>query len=97
MHGGSKQPTFPTRGPKKQLRWHDGFVVEHREIQDDDEAGGGTVHQYTLFFPIDAQDEVVTTPLNGKDVCFRKPHLSDPKASEREMSRARAALGEAEE
>ena len=45
---------------------------------------------HPIFFPIDAQDEVVTTPLNGKDVCFRKPHLSDPKASEREMSRARA-------
>lgn len=38
-----------------------------------------------------------TTPLNGKDLCFRKPHLSDPKASDREMNRARAALGEAEE
>ena len=40
---------------------------------------------------------LATTPLNGKDLCFRKPHLSDPKASDREINRARAALGEAEE
>ena len=53
--------TFPT-GPKNELRWHDGFVVEYGEIQDD-EGGAGTVHQYSLFFPIDAADEVVTTPV----------------------------------
>ena len=87
--------TFPT-GPKNELRWHDGFVVEYGEIQDD-EGGAGTVHQYSLFFPIDAAGCECTTPFNGKDLCFRKPHLSDPKASEREMSRARAALSEAAE
>ena len=79
--------TFPT-GPKNELRWHDGFVVEYGEIQDD-EGGAGTVHQYSLFFPIDAAGCECTTPFNGKDLCFRKPHLSDPQASEREMTRAR--------
>ena len=87
--------TFPT-GPKNELRWHDGFVVLYGEIQDD-EGGAGTVHQYSLFFPIDAAGCECTTPFNGKDLCFRKPHLSDPQASEREMTRARAALGEAAE
>ena len=81
---------------KNELRWHDGFVVQYGEIQDD-EGGAGTVHQYSLFFPIDAAGCECTTPFNGKDLCFRKPHLSDPKASEREMSRARAALSEAAE
>ena len=47
---------------KNELRWHDGFVVQYGEIQDD-EGGAGTVHQYSLFFPIDAADEVVTTPV----------------------------------
>ena len=78
-------PTGPkNERTKNELRWHDGFVVQYGEIQDN-EGGAGTVHQYSLFFPIDAADEVVTTPFNGKDLCFRKPHLSDPQASEREM------------
>ena len=94
--GGSRQPSPHATGPKNELRWHDGFVVEYGEIQDD-EGGAGTVHQYSLFFPIDAAGCECTTPFNGKDLCFRKPHLSDPKASEREMSRARAALNEAAE
>ena len=92
--------TFPT-GPKNELRWHDGFVVLYGEIQDD-EGGPGTVHQYSLFFPIDAAGCECTTPFNGKDLCFRKPHLSaDPKASERKMmikmTRARAALSDSAE
>ena len=94
MEGQGHFPNRPTRRAAH-LRWHDGFVLKYNEIQHDD---GGTAHQYTLFFPIDAADCLATTPLDGKDLCFRKPrHLSDPKASDREMNRARAALGEAEE
>ena len=70
---------------------------KYDEIERDE---GGTAHQYTLFFPIDAADAVATTPLDGKDLCFRKPggaNLPDPKASDREMTRAKAALSETEE
>ena len=44
--------------------------------------GEGVEYQYTLFFPINATViyEVVSAPFNGKDICFRKQHLPDPKA-----------------
>ena len=35
-------------------------------------------------------DEVVSTPINDKALCFRKANLSDPKVSEREVTQARA-------
>ena len=94
QHGGSLmrwriKATFPT-GPKNELRWHDGFVFDHNQLER--EEGEGVEYQYTLFFPIDATDEVVSAPFNGKDICFRKQHLPDPKASEREMKKARAVL-----
>ena len=69
--------TFPT-GPKNELRWHDGFVFDHNQLER--EEGEDIEYQYTLFFPIDATDEVVSAPFNGKDICFRKQHLPDPKA-----------------
>ena len=49
--------TFPT-GPKNELRWHDGFVFDHNQLER--EEGEGVEYQYTLFFPIDATDEVVS-------------------------------------
>ena len=79
--------TFPT-GPTRELRWHDGFVMSCSELT----AGDSTTYRYVLFFPIDATDEVVSTPFNDKALCFRKAHLADPKAemSEREVTQARA-------
>ena len=45
--------TFPT-GPKNELRWHDGFVFDHNQLER--EEGEGVEYQYTLFFPINATD-----------------------------------------
>ena len=35
-------------------------------------------------------------PFNDKSICFRKQNLPDPKVSEREMARARAAQAQGE-
>ena len=45
--------TFPT-GPKNELRWHDGFVFDHNQLER--EEGEVVEYQYTLFFPINATD-----------------------------------------
>jgi hypothetical protein len=55
------------------------------------------IFRYNLFFPVDGQTEWVRSPFNNKDVCFRKAHLSDPKASDEEMRRARAAMADSED
>ena len=47
---------------------------------------------YRLFFKIDLGDEWAAPPFKDKDLCFRKPHLSDPKASEQELRAATAAM-----
>ena len=49
-------------------------------------------YSYALYYPIDASDEVVSTPFDGRDVCFRKPHLADRKVAASEVARARAVL-----
>ena len=85
--------TFPT-GPRNELRWHDGFVFGCTSMEREE---GGTVDQYTIFFPIDMGCITAHTPFNDKSICFRKQNLPDPKVSEREMARARAAQGEAQD
>ena len=85
--------TFPT-GPKSELRWHDGFVLD---VETHEPPAGGAEYKYTLFYPLDGQDEVVSAPFNGKGICFRKPSLPNPKASDRELDLARKALAEPEE
>ena len=55
---------------------------------------GSTEFEYRLYFPIDACDEWVRPPFNGQDICFRKPNLSDPKATDLEMQRASESLRE---
>ena len=79
--------TFPT-GPENVLKWHDGFVVECVEK----EREGGTQFIYTIFFPVDLCADVVYSPFDDKSICFRKSHLLNCKATEREMARARVAL-----
>ena len=51
-----------------------------------------TTYRYVIFYPIDAADEVVSTPFNDKALCFRKANLADPKVSEREVTQARAVI-----
>ena len=84
--------TFPT-GPRNELRWHDGFVFGCTSMEREE---GGTVEQYTIFFPIDMGCITAHAPFNDKSICFRKQNLPDPKVSEREMARARAAQAQGE-
>ena len=87
--------TFPT-GPRRELRWHDGYIFEHRARE------VGTpprrVPMYRIFWPVDASDEWVQPPFNDKSLCFRKAHLPLPdlKAGADELRAARAALAERE-
>ena len=47
---------------------------------------GNMQYSYALYYPIDASDEVVSTPFDGRDVCFRKPHLADRKVAASEVA-----------
>ena len=51
-----------------------------------------------VFLPIDGQDDTFdVSALPCKDICFRKPNLADPKATDRELERAKRAMGMAEQ
>lgn len=81
------QALFPT-GPRNELRWHSGFVLTYHEQQD------STVFKYNLFYNMDNQDEMVSSPFTDGDLCFRKPHLPLTKAGPRELSKATKILQE---
>ena len=70
--------TFPT-GPRDELRWHDGFIIECKEAQP--ENGRGLHFEYRAFIPVDACDIKLWPPFDDKSICFCKSHLSDTKAS----------------
>ena len=84
------QCTFPT-GPEKEFRWHPGIIIQVRiEIHD-----GSQQPMYRVYFPIDSGDEWLRgSELPHKGVCFRKPHLSLPKATAEEVQKVARALGE---
>ena len=69
--------TFPT-GPRRELRWHDGFVVDHRLLAT--VGPSRPMHQYRFFYPIDDNEEWVRGhELPHDSICFRKPHLPEPR------------------
>jgi len=94
MLGWVIRATFPT-GPRRELRWHDGFIVEQRRFEP--AAPAAAYQAYRLFFTIDSQAEWVHEPFDGKDLCFRKAHLLGTKVAESELVRAHRCLKQAEE
>ena len=55
--------TFPT-GPRDELRWHDGFIIECKEAQP--ENGRGLHFEYRAFIPVDACDIKLWPPFDDK-------------------------------
>ena len=94
-HEPSEGEAFALIVAGRELRWHDGFILE--QVEKESGTPPTRIFSYRVFFPIDACDEWVQAPFNDKSLCFRKPHLLDPKAAAAEMCSARAALGEDEE
>ena len=80
------QLTFPT-GPRGQLGWHDGFVIDVNEKV----SLLGARQEYRVYFPIDSQDVRIWGPWNDPSVCFRKAHLANIKASPAEVRQAQQA------
>ena len=94
--GWNCKATFPT-GPKcmykNELRWHDGYIVECKQLMQ----GGHAFFDYLLYFPEDTQCECG----HGKElphdsICFRKPNLANTKVGERAIAAAKAEIARRE-
>ena len=76
--------TFPT-GPTQELRWHDGFIIDHLL-----HTGETPVWRYLFFFPIDGVTEWVRgNELPHPSICFRKAGLAEPRVSPEMVAEAK--------
>ena len=97
MLGWKVQATFQT-GPTKELKWHDGFIMEWQQLKQraagsSSSAWGEIFSKYRMFFKSDTHDEWISEQkLPHTSICFRKPNLKDPRVLDGEIAQAKAAV-----
>jgi hypothetical protein len=85
--GWVSQVVYPT-GPNSELRWHKAFVMSEGIVRD---ASGMMQQQYSMFVPVDEEEEAGIT-LPDPTVCFRRKNLPGTRVSHQVLMDARRTM-----